>query len=165
MQTIINLTQHQATPEQLAVGVVDLPPDQRKHLRELLTVPASEVLGLAWEGSSLRRVLDIVELAFPSVLEAQARLFASEGGRDCGLGVTTQCHQHDVWHLARNAYGVKAMIGGAPFLVPLIAAELRKFGIEPLLAVSDRITVEEPQPDGTVRKVAVFRHAGFVPHP
>lgn len=34
---IINLTQHQATPDQIEAGVVDLPPDQRAALTELLT--------------------------------------------------------------------------------------------------------------------------------
>lgn len=35
---ILNLTQHLATPEQIAQGVVDLPPGRRKHLIDLLTV-------------------------------------------------------------------------------------------------------------------------------
>ena len=36
-RTIINLTQHIATPEQLAAGVMDLNEAQRKQLHELLT--------------------------------------------------------------------------------------------------------------------------------
>lgn len=35
---ILNLTQHPATPEQLAQGVVDLPADERAELSRLLTV-------------------------------------------------------------------------------------------------------------------------------
>jgi hypothetical protein len=35
--TILNLTQHSATPEQAAAGVVDLPPDTRAKLSALLT--------------------------------------------------------------------------------------------------------------------------------
>lgn len=58
-----------------------------------------------------------------------------------------------------------ALIGGAPFLLPLLAEELREVGIDPLLAFSRRETVEESQPDGSVRKVAVFRHVGFIRHP
>ena len=57
------------------------------------------------------------------------------------------------------------MIGGAPFLLPILAEELREVGIDPLLAFSRRDTVEQTQPDGSVRKVAVFRHVGFVRHP
>jgi hypothetical protein len=37
MKKIINLTQHKATPEQQAAGVVDLPPEYREKLVELLT--------------------------------------------------------------------------------------------------------------------------------
>ncbi len=34
---IINLTQHKATPEQIAAGVIDLPEDERQDLVSLLT--------------------------------------------------------------------------------------------------------------------------------
>ncbi len=34
---ILNLTQHPATPEQIAAGVVDLPPNERAMLQRLLT--------------------------------------------------------------------------------------------------------------------------------
>lgn len=56
-----------------------------------------------------------------------------------------------------------AMIGGAPFLMAPLEAALRQCGIEPLYAFSRRESVEEAQPDGSVRKTNVFRHAGFVP--
>jgi hypothetical protein len=35
-------------------------------------------------------------------------------------------------------------------------------GIWPLYAFSRREVQEEPQPDGSVKKVSVFRHVGFV---
>jgi hypothetical protein len=44
-----------------------------------------------------------------------------------------------------------------------LAAELRGRGIEPVFAFSVRETGEQKKPDGSVRKVAVFRHTGFVP--
>lgn len=56
-----------------------------------------------------------------------------------------------------------AMIGGALWLMAPLAAALRRRGIEPLFAFSVRETEEQAQPDGTVKKVSVFRHAGFVP--
>jgi hypothetical protein len=56
-----------------------------------------------------------------------------------------------------------AMIGGAPFLMPLLEEALEKAGIMPCYAFSVRESVETVQPDGSVRKTAVFRHAGFVP--
>ena len=55
-----------------------------------------------------------------------------------------------------------AMIGGALWLMAPLAEELRARSVKPVFAFSRRETVEEPQPDGTVKKTAVFRHAGWV---
>lgn len=55
-----------------------------------------------------------------------------------------------------------AMIEGAPyFLAPLEVALMRR-GIIPFYAFSRRESVDEVQSDGSVRKVTVFRHAGWV---
>lgn len=55
-----------------------------------------------------------------------------------------------------------AMIGGAPFLMGPLEAELAHLEIHPLYAFSKRESVEQEQADGSVRKVNVFRHVGFV---
>jgi len=55
-----------------------------------------------------------------------------------------------------------AMIGGAPYLMAPLERALRARGIEPMYAFSTRVSVEETQPDGSIRKVNVFRHAGFI---
>jgi hypothetical protein len=55
-----------------------------------------------------------------------------------------------------------AMIGGAPFLMGPLEIALRAVQIHPAYAFSVRASVEQVQPDGTVKKVAVFKHAGFV---
>ena len=47
-------------------------------------------------------------------------------------------------------------------MAPLEEA-LRYRGILPLYAFSRRESREETDPDGSVRKVAVFRHLGFYP--
>lgn len=65
--------------------------------------------------------------------------------------------------VANNFRADKAMIGGALWLMAPLAAELRARGIEPLFAFSVRETEEQKQADGSVRKVTVFRHTGFVP--
>lgn len=58
----------------------------------------------------------------------------------------------------------RAMIGGAPYLMAPLERALRNVGIDPLYAFSTRESVEQVQAqDGSVRKVNVFRHAGFVP--
>jgi len=57
---------------------------------------------------------------------------------------------------------MKAMIGGAPFFMPVLAQMLlRRFGIKAVYAFSKRVAVDGP--DGT--KTSVFKHVGFVDHP
>lgn len=55
-----------------------------------------------------------------------------------------------------------AMIGGAPYLMAPLTDALRARGITPLFAFTAREVEEQPQPDGSVRKVAVFRHRGWI---
>jgi len=119
--TIINLTQHAATAEQLAAGVFDVPNEGAR--RELL---------MQLTFNDLPEDGEIVERA-----EALASIAGAFGAR-------------------------AAMIGGAPYLMSALERELREGGITPLYAFSRRESVEEKLPDGSVRKVAVFRHLGFV---
>ena len=58
--------------------------------------------------------------------------------------------------------GDHAMIGGAPYLMAPLERALLDRGITPLYAFSRRESVEETLSDGSTRKVAVFRHAGWV---
>ena len=58
--------------------------------------------------------------------------------------------------------GAAVMIGGAPFLMSALERALRSRGCVPVYAFSRRESVDQPQPDGSVRKAAVFRHLGFV---
>lgn len=115
---ILNLTQHQATPEQVQAGVIE--PKDKKQIQNLLTfteLPTPYEVGQAAEGL--------------------ARLAEREG----------------VKH---------AMIGGAPYLMGPLEQELRRKGIDPLYAFSTRESRGEVQPDGSIKKVAIFRHKGFV---
>jgi hypothetical protein len=129
---IINLTQHTATPEQVAAGVQDLPQELRAQVIGLLTfddIPDTD--------------FDEPDNEVRQAAKAIAKIASDFLGGEEGA----------------------AMIGGAPFLLPILAEELRGVGIDPLLAFSRRETIEESQPDGGVRKVAVFRHVGFIRHP
>ncbi len=124
---ILNLTQHQGTPEQ---GVTELPPQERAALLGLLTFdepPSAQEIGNA--------AMAIAELAVHN-----------------GLGPFD----------GEDPIAHAAMIGGAPFLMSALERELQARGIKPLYAFSRRESVEQVQPDGSVRKVAVFRHAGWV---
>ena len=55
-----------------------------------------------------------------------------------------------------------AMIGGAPYFMSTLESVLRKEGIHPVYAFSKRESVEKTLPDGSVEKIAVFKHCGFV---
>ena len=68
-------------------------------------------------------------------------------------------------NLAACAWGEgaeAAMIGGAPYLMGSLAVALRMRGIRPLFAFSERVSSEVTQSDGTVKKVSVFEHKGFI---
>ncbi len=132
---IINLTQHSATPEQINQGVVDLPPELRTHLAELLTFDT-----IPNRPAVFQRAQDIAKLAI-TWLDNQPH------PKDYGRG---------------GAALAEAMIGGAPYLMVDLEAALLVHAIEPVYAFSVRESVEQTQPDGSVRKVAVFKHAGFV---
>lgn len=56
----------------------------------------------------------------------------------------------------------QAMIGGAPFLMGALESALLERSIVPVYAFSKRDSVEEVQEDGSVKKINVFRHAGFI---
>ena len=115
---ILNLTQHQATPEQQQSGVFDC--DNRELLSKLLTFTRQPDHAL---------------------IKSKAR----------ALVVFAQMHG-----------AKKVMIGGAPYLMSLLEAELIREGIQPLYAYSERVSEDQVQPDGSVRKVNVFRHLGFI---
>lgn len=118
--SILNLTQHIATPEQVEQGVLDLSGPQHQELVQLLT---------------FEELPDMEEIV------ARARLIA---------------------RLAAKAGANRAMVGGAPFLMESLTGALQMLGIETLFAFSKRESVDHVQPDGSVKKVAVFRHAGWI---
>lgn len=134
MILILNLTQHSATPEQIAAGVVDLPAPERAALIEALTF-----------GELPERAEVLARAEFVAELAASIE-FGDDDAVNAGAGQRA----------------MRAMIGGAPFFMSPLEAALQEVGIIPLYAFSVRESVEETQPDGTVRKTAVFRHAGFV---
>ena len=55
-----------------------------------------------------------------------------------------------------------AIIDGAPYLQVFLERALWKIGVESLHAFLVKESVDQSQADGTVKKVAVFRHAGWV---
>ena len=55
-----------------------------------------------------------------------------------------------------------SMIGGAPYLMSALESALKERGLTPLYAFSERVSEDQVQADGSIRKVSVFRHLGFV---
>lgn len=123
MTTIINLTQHQPTAEQVAAGVVNL----RRDLLESLN------LCLNFEAQYGKADL---ELSAKSII---ALLF----------------------HNGSSGVGQRVMVGGMPSFMPILEKTLLQAGFRVLYAKTDRVSVDQPQEDGSVRKVSVFKHIGF----
>lgn len=169
--TILNLTQHTATADQVAAGVIDVLTADRKLLTELLTVPAFELIYgelptyETWDGYSEPPAgYDGPGTSSPGrdpaecILDRANRLarFAIHA-----FGVATGGDPWaDPW--CPTFAGTRVMIGGLPALQAPLARALAMVGFRPVFAVSDRVSVDVTQPDGSVRKVSEFRHLGFV---
>ena len=134
---ILNLTQHDATADQIAAGVTcgDINDKQ--------------------EQTEFRALLTFDTLPTPVEVRQRAQKIAEYARK-----TTTLVDYGDSGCF--NEPLRFALIGGAPFLMAPLEEALRAAGITPLYAFSTRESVEQVQPDGSVRKVAVFRHQGFV---
>jgi len=187
--TILNLTQHLATPEQVAAGVVDLLPQQRELLRELLTfddLPTpGEVEARAEKLASLasdffaaassdyaaaQDALGEADAAHSAAWDALGEAVADETSVDADAAASLFAAARQTRRAAVAARraaaaarrGRTAMIGGGPYLLAPLERALRRTGVDSLYAFSVRESSEERLPDGSVKKVAVFRHLGFV---
>jgi len=129
---ILNLTQHPASLEQLAAGVVDPDVDALQFIKDRITFDSIPI-----PGEMERRAADVADMA---------AMYALNREDDSSDG----------------PYPTHAMIGGAPFFMSVLEAALMDVFITPLYAFSVRESAEQEQPDGSVRKVAVFKHLGFV---
>jgi hypothetical protein len=146
MNRILNLTQHTATTEQIAAGVTsgELSPEQIMEIRSLLTfetLPSSSEVA--------QRAQQIAKIASCAIWREKSALPYAQEWAGEPLHTEANCFEY-------------AMIGGAPYLMAPLESALRAHGITPMYAFSVRESVDQTQPDGSVRKVAVFRHAGFV---
>lgn len=131
---VLNFTQHNCTQDQLDAGILEFPAQHRQKLSELLTFDELPASADVWLRATQLTCL------FERV--------AAE------LGYTFSAGDESSW--------LMPMIGGAPFLMPMLELALHSSDFEVCYAFSRRESVEQVQPDGTVRKVAVFRHVGLV---
>ena len=130
---ILNLTQHPATPEQVAAGVVDLEGKNLERLKELLTFDSIEV-AVKQRFDRAKQIADLV-----------SRI---------KLGDEDSLHE--------DGTAIHVMIGGAPYLMAPLENVLMKDNRVPVYAFSVRESVEQIQSDGSVVKNNIFRHKGFV---
>jgi hypothetical protein len=130
---ILNLTQHPATPEQVAAGVVDLEGKNLERLKELLTFDSIEV-AVKQRFDRAKQIADLV-----------SRI---------KLGDEDSLHE--------DGTAIHVMIGGAPYLMAPLENVLMKDNRVPVYAFSVRESVEQIQSDGSVVKSNIFRHKGFV---
>jgi len=121
MILILNLTQHSATADQLAAGVVDLPADQQQELKQLLTFDT---------------LPDVAELKDRAMKVAQLALQLFEA-----QGVETGNRRNKP----------VAMIGGAPFFMATLEWALLGDYIKPVYAFSQRVSVETQTESGVVK--------------
>ena len=54
------------------------------------------------------------------------------------------------------------LIGGAPYFMTHLENALRNFRVRFCYAFSQRVAKDRIQPDGSMKKVQIFRHAGFI---
>ena len=153
MQKTINLTQHAASSDQVEVGVIDLPNYIQGQVKDLLTfsaIPSAD--DISHRAVQLAYLADNAcwELAEMEALNLEPYYW---GGDEHLAPSPAQC---------RGEF-TRVMVGGAPYLMGPLCAALKEYGLEPVFAFTERVSVDEVQPDGSVRKTAVFRHSGWVP--
>ena len=152
MNIIINATQHSATPEQLEAGVCASTYEEK--IRKWLTFDT-----------------------LPSRLTIQHRAqFIAGYVADQAMEIVKNGDFEEKHHKALQqlvgmpayretickTFHIKAMIGGAPYLMSELEKELWYRGIEPVYSFSRRESVESTDAEGNVTKTSVFKHIGFV---
>lgn len=95
----------------------------------------------ALDQNSIKELLTFVSIPTPAEIKSRAETLAK---------------------IAANNDADAAMIGGAPYLMSALESALKNRGVKPLYTFSVRESVETVQPDGSVVKTNVFRHAGWV---
>ena len=153
---ILNLTQHNASEEQVKAGVADLPSPYREKLIELLTfneLPScDEVKKRA--GAIYDLVIDFCLDENSPIKNEVKNMIISDNGE---FGNKYQVKEKEFKKL-----NLAFMIGGALWLMKPLIEELENIGT-PLFAFTKRVVEEIPQPDGSIKKVAIFKHEGFIP--
>ena len=128
---ILNLTHHSASQNQVDAGVIDLRPEVAAEVRDLLTF-----IAIPTAEESRDRAEAIAEIA--------ARYDLADTNE--GIG---------------EEFTARAMIAGELWLMAPLEKALLARGITPMYAFSDPVTDEITLPDGSIKKLKMFRRVGF----
>jgi len=147
---ILNITQHDPTPEQRAAGVVN--PDES--IRHLLTVEREILVA----SPAVRA--EALEARIGHIMSCLYRQLAGLRKARMERALSTE---GDIARDQAMAEPVcSAMVGGAPYLVERLIPRLKEAGVRPVYALSERVSQEVEGESGVVKKVATFRHLGFI---
>lgn len=121
--------------------------------------PKRVFLNLTQHKSTYEQLMyDIVDLPDETHQKVQNLLTFNEAPRLNAMAARAA----DIAQIAVENGATHALIGGAPFFMSHLERALKAEGIWPLYSFSRRIVEEETQDDGSVKKVTVFKHEGFV---
>jgi hypothetical protein len=101
----------------------------------------------------IKKLLTFEEIPSKEEIEARAKELARIAVSEASMYAGDT--DNEVWI-------TRVMLGGAPYLMGALEKAVRECGFTPVYAFSKRESVDQPQPDGSVRKIAVFKHVGFV---
>ena len=101
----------------------------------------------------IRKLLTFEEIPSKEEIESRATKLAEIAASEASFYAGDT--DNEIWI-------TRVMIGGAPYLMGALENALRECGFTPVYAFSKRESIDQPQPDGSVKKIAVFRHIGFV---
>jgi hypothetical protein len=137
---ILNLTQHKATADQRSAGVIDIPTQFEAELVSLLT---------------FRSISETAKSEIDKRVNGLVRLVVSVASAiDNTLPIDPE--------IGFNPIIGAVMLGGPLFLMGPLAVAIEEAGYQPLFAFSRRESEEQTLSDGSVRKIQVFKHLGFV---
>ena len=145
---ILNLTQHKATPEQVEAGVIDLPEKYRERLTRALTftyAPDKYVIE--------DRVNAIINIVIDFCIDPDSPIRQEVLDMLDLAGLDTDAF--------KESFDFHFMIGGALWIIKPLVEKLMQIGT-PVFAFSERVSEEKLQDDGSVVKVNVFKHRGFI---
>ena len=103
--------------------------------------------------AKIQKLLTFEEIPTKEEIEARAKELAE---------IAVSEANHYAGETDNKIWITRVMIGGAPYLMGALENALRECGFTPVYAFSKRESIDQPQPDGSVKKTAVFRHLGFV---